>query len=108
MPLDLGMTAFDIIGPAGEARSIIFETLDNLNAKKITTKEAMKRIEKSDELLVEAGKNHMSVVSDEASGKELKFSAVFMHAEDIFLTTQTMSELVKRLIPLFEKLENIK
>lgn len=103
MAINLGMTAFDIIGPAGEARSIIFEALDNLNAKKITTKEALALIDQADKLINEASRNHMNIVTNEAAGEKFEFSAVFMHAEDIFLTTQTMSELVRRLIPLYDK-----
>lgn len=101
--IDLNLIAFDIIGPAGEARSVIFEAIDKLNRKEITVQQAAKELDKADDLITEAGKNHMNVVTSEAGGEELKFAAIFMHAEDIFLTTQTMSEMFRRLLPLYKK-----
>lgn len=94
--------AFNIITRVGEARSIIFEALGNLGQKEITEKEFNELLNNASILLTDAGKEHMSVIQQEAEGFDIHHTLLLTHAEDLYLTTSTMLELVTRLIKVFK------
>lgn len=94
--------AFNIITRVGEARSIIFEALGNLGQKEITEQEFSDSLNKASILLTEAGKEHMSVIQHEAEGFDIHITLLLTHAEDLYLTTSTMLELVTRLVKVFK------
>ena len=77
----------------------MFEAIDLAKSKKLS--EAKENLIKAEELLGEAGREHMGIIVKEARGEEIKFSVLFMHAEDQFLSTQTTLELIKKLIDIF-------
>lgn len=99
--------SFGIISNVGEAKYQALEAF-KLAKDKGDTKGALKLINDANKLIDEAGKLHMDVITEEAGGIQHNFSVLFMHAEDQFLTTQTLVLTIKLMIEMMEKYETKK
>ena len=94
--------AFNLINLVGQARSNTFNAMQNLGDKKITREEFDIELKEATKLLNEAGKEHLSIIQNEAQGVDIEHSILLMHAEDLYLTTSTMIEMMLKMINLFE------
>lgn len=90
--------AFQIIASVGCAKSLYVEAMHLSREGKF--EEAMMKIAEGDKVFVEAHHAHFELVQKEASGEELPFSLLLMHAEDQMLTTETLKILVLEIIEL--------
>lgn len=99
---ELQDVAFNIITRVGEARSIIFQALGDLGKKEITEQDFDDLMNKASKLLTDAGHEHMSVIQQEAEGIDIQHTLLLTHAEDLYLTTSTLLELVTRLLKVFQ------
>lgn len=98
--------SFGIISKVGEAKYDILKSFDLSKENKI--KDAINLLEKARAKIGEAGKLHMEVIAAEANNIPLDFSALFMHAEDQFLTTQTLGDVIERMIYMQEEINKLK
>ncbi len=94
-------TAFQMIATVGTAKSMYIEALQM--AKKGDFDEAEKMYAEADSIYSEAHTLHFDLVQKEASGEELPFSLMLMHAEDQMLNTETIKILIAELIELHKK-----
>ncbi len=94
--------SFNLITMVGEARSNVFNALQNLAEKKISRDEFDLEMEKASKMLNEAGQEHLSVIQLESQGIDIQHTILLTHAEDLYLTTSTMIEMVLKFINLFE------
>lgn len=99
------IVAAKIISNVGTAKSLVLEALNV--AKKGNFEVAEEKIEESKRYFVEGHKMHASLVQREASGEQLNFSLMLMHAEDQLMNTETISLLVKEMIEIYRS-SNVK
>lgn len=93
--------AFMIIAYVGTAKSMYIEALRNVKQGKYEHAQLM--IEEADNTYAEAHKLHFEFIQAEASGEDLPFSLMLMHAEDQLLNTETVKLLVEELIEIYKK-----
>ncbi len=93
--------AFQMIATVGTAKSMYIEALQL--AKKGEFEQAQNMYKEADEIYSEAHTLHFELVQKEASGEELPFSLMLMHAEDQMLNTETIKILISELIELHKK-----
>ncbi len=95
---DMQTVAFQIIAQVGTAKSCYVEAMrfarDNDFAK------AEQLISEGDELYAAAHGFHHDLVQKEASGMQLPFSMMIIHAEDQLLNTETIKIMAEEIIML--------
>jgi len=94
---------FSIISHAGNARAKAYEALDLIAEGKYD--EARSKIEEAHDELTEAHKAHADLIRKEASGERIPASMLLMHSLDILMTAISESDLIERLISIFEAKE---
>lgn len=95
--------SFQMVALAGEAKSKALEAL--MIAKDGNFKRAEKLLLEAEQVSNEASHAHMDVVVEEANGIKHPFSALFVHAEDQMMNTQTILLLVGEMIELYKKVK---
>lgn len=60
-------------------------------------------IQEAEIMLAKAHKTHLDLIQREVSGKHTESSLILMHAEDHLMSTNTIKELVKELLEIFER-----
>lgn len=98
------MVAFQIIASVGEAKSLYMEAL--YLAREAKFDEANEKIAQGDKTYSEAHVLHFDLVQKEASGEELPFSLMLMHAEDQMLTTEIVKLMAVEIIELRKEINN--
>lgn len=98
------MTAFQIIATVGEAKSLYMEAL--YLARDAKFDEAAAKIAEGDATYTHAHTLHFDLVQKEASGEELPFSLMLMHAEDQMLTTEIVKLMAVEIIELRKEIKN--
>ena len=93
------VVSFEIIGKSGESKGYALQALTLAKENKID--EAKETLKKARESIGEAGKAHMDVIVQEAQGVKHPFNVLFMHAEDQFLTTETLLLVIGEFIELY-------
>lgn len=94
--------SFKIISLAGEAKTNVFKALKN--ARENDFEEYEKNILSAKNGLIEAEKQHMNAICEEASGIKQNISILFIHAEDQLLTTQLLIELASEFWEIYKKI----
>ncbi|MDR1991634.1 MAG: PTS lactose/cellobiose transporter subunit IIA [Mycoplasmataceae bacterium] len=100
--IDFEKVSFKVIAASGEAKSKAMEAIQFAKAKQFL--EAKKSLEQAEQFMIDAEREHMEVVQAEANGDKLQLTALFMHAEDQMLTTQTLMLVSKEFVDLYAKL----
>jgi PTS system cellobiose-specific IIA component len=101
MNKDLEKYCFELISYAGEARSMVFESLSE--AKKGNIKEARRLINESRKPSVEAHKIQMQLLTMEARGEDPGASVLLVHAQDLLMASTTERDLGEFIIDLMER-----
>lgn len=91
---------FRIISNAGQARSLIFEALQDAKGRNYF--EAESKITEANKFFIEAHNLHTKLIQKEAQGNEIKFSLLLMHAEDQLMSTETIKHLVNEVIAMYK------
>jgi PTS system cellobiose-specific IIA component len=92
------LIAFQIISNVGMAKSKFIEALEY--AKKSNYEAANECIKEGNTFLVEGHNVHRELIQKEASGEKTEFSILLMHAEDQFMSTETIKLLVGEMIEM--------
>ena len=95
--------SFNIIGHAGEAKGIAFESLAEAKAGNI--EKAREMLKESKEVMTKAHRFQTELIQKEASGETNEVSVILIHAQDHLMNTMTYQQLVEEFIDLYEKLE---
>jgi PTS system cellobiose-specific IIA component len=101
MDKELEKYCFELISFAGEARSTIFEALDEARSGNIA--EARELIKKSRESGVAAHKIQMKLLTMEARGENPGASVLLVHAQDLLMASTTERDLGEFIIDLMER-----
>ena len=96
------LISFQIISAVGTARSMYIEAIQE--AKKGNFDEAEKLIEDGAKTFLGGHKAHASLIQKEASGENVEFSLLLMHAEDQLMSAETMKIIAQEIIELYRKL----
>ena len=102
---ELSEVAFYIISFAGEAKSLGVEAIQD--AKDGKFEEALTKLKEAKTKFTDAAHKHLSLIQKEAQGEQIDFMLLFMHAEDILLTTETFLLLVKEHIAIHQKFKEL-
>ncbi|SDC08591.1 PTS system, cellobiose-specific IIA component [Terribacillus halophilus] len=94
---------FQMILHSGNARSKILQALRLYREGEMEKVNEM--LADAEEDLSQVHKVHFQLVQQEAAGRQQELSLLFLHAEDHFMSTMTMKEMVKELIPIFQGLK---
>lgn len=97
-------TAFQIIAEVGSAKSMYMEAIRVAKEEK-DFDGAREMIAEGEKLATSAHSHHFEIVQKEASGEQLPFSIMLMHAEDQLLTTEVVKSMALELIDVHQKLE---
>jgi len=99
---ELEQKLFMMISLSGGARSNFIEALQ-LAKGDTTSKMINEKLLAANQLLVDAHREHALLIQQEASGNNIKFSMLLMHAEDLLITTETLKIIIPEIIILYEK-----
>lgn len=98
MKEELQTAAFQIIATVGEAKSLFIEAM--YAARENDFEGAQAKLDEGTEVYSKAHSFHFELVQKEASGEDLPFSILFMHAEDQMLTTETVKIMAEEIVNL--------
>ncbi|RYL94958.1 PTS lactose/cellobiose transporter subunit IIA [Sporolactobacillus sp. THM7-4] len=96
---------FSIISNVGMAKGKYVEALNI--SKNGEYDQANQLIKEGDQFLIKGHKIHSSLVQQEASGEKESISLLLIHAEDQFMSAETVKLLVKELIEVYRKLNDV-
>ncbi|WP_100486958.1 PTS lactose/cellobiose transporter subunit IIA [Sporolactobacillus pectinivorans] len=96
---------FTIISNVGTAKGRYVAALNA--SKKGDISLANQLIKDGDKFLIEGHKIHSKLVQQEASGEGESISLLLIHAEDQFMSAETVKLLVKELIEVYGKINKL-
>lgn len=97
----LGATAMEIIAYAGVAKSNY--VLAMKMAKKHEFIEAQEKLLEGDSILKQAHDLHLGLLQKEAVENEAQVSMLVLHAEDQFMSCETIKLMVEEFIDIYKK-----
>lgn len=100
--MDIELIAMELVGNAGEARSLAFEAL--AEAKKGNFDRAEELLEKSKEASLKAHHTQTELICNEADGNKVEIGLLMVHAQDHLMTSILARELISEMIELYKKL----
>ncbi|MGX7418632.1 PTS lactose/cellobiose transporter subunit IIA [Carnobacterium gallinarum] len=92
------LIAFQIISNVGTAKSNFIEALELAKQKDFEGSDAL--IKEGEKYLIEGHKIHSKIVQNEAQGNKTEFSILLMHAEDQFMSSETLKLVIVELIQM--------
>ncbi|RDY27682.1 PTS lactose transporter subunit IIA [Romboutsia weinsteinii] len=98
---ELQMLGFEIVAYAGDARSSLMKLLKEVRSGNFDNVEA--QLKDADENLSLAHNAQTKMLAEEASGKSMDLSVIFVHGQDHLMTTLLLRELVQDFIELYKK-----
>lgn len=98
----LELISFKIISAVGTARSMYIEAISYAKEGKFL--EARKSIEEGEKIFIEGHHAHAELIQQEASGKNVEFRLLLMHAEDQLMSAETFKVMAEEFIVVYEKI----
>jgi cellobiose PTS system EIIA component len=96
--MDINESGFKIIMHSGDAR---FHTMEALkNAQKGNFEKAEQLLKDADDQLLEAHKIQSSLLHEEANGRSMNLSIIFVHAQDHLMTAMLAKDLAMEIIAM--------
>ncbi|MFN2745432.1 MULTISPECIES: PTS lactose/cellobiose transporter subunit IIA [Bacillus] len=92
---------FQLILHSGNARSKVIQSLREYREGR--AEKAMALLKQAEDDLRQSHDIHFQMIQREAGGEKNEFSLLLLHAEDHFMSTLTMKELVSELLELFKE-----
>lgn len=103
MNQELMESAMGILLTAGDARLYCNQALDALAKLDFTI--AKKQMEEAEEKMIQAHEYQTKIIQTEIEGEQSEYSLLFSHAMDTLMTTSSECMLSKKLIALYETLD---
>lgn len=97
--MDIEVVAMELVGNAGEARSLAFEAL--AEAKKGNFERAEELLEKSKEASLRAHHTQTELICNEADGNKVEIGLLMVHAQDHLMTSILARELITEIIEIY-------
>ena len=99
--MDLEMAAMQLVGSAGESKSLCFEAL--AAAKKGDFDGADAKIAEARKVFLQAHEVQTELICAEADGEDVKMGVLMVHAQDHLMTTMTLREVALDMLELYKK-----
>lgn len=96
---------FTIISTVGMAKGKYVEALNASKSGDLQRSEQL--IKEGDKFLIEGHKTHSKMVQQEASGEGQSISLLLIHAEDQFMSAETVKLMVKELIEVYNRINKL-
>ena len=100
--MDIETIAMELVGNAGEARSLAFEAL--AQAKNKNFEKAKELLEESKQASLKAHHIQTDLICQEADGNKVEIGLLMVHAQDHLMTSILARELITQIISLYEKI----
>ncbi|WP_294704587.1 PTS lactose/cellobiose transporter subunit IIA [uncultured Fusobacterium sp.] len=101
--MDIEVVAMELVGNAGEARSLAFEAL--AEAKKGNFEKAEELLNQSKEASLKAHHTQTELICNEADGNKVEIGLLMVHAQDHLMTSILARELISEMIEMYKKLQ---
>lgn len=98
---EVAMIGFEIIAHVGDARSQLFNALDECNQGNFEKAEEMTSL--AQDSIMEAHKSQTEMLQAEASGKESELGFIMVHAQDHLMTTMLLRDMMKHMVNLYKR-----
>lgn len=98
--MDLEMAAMQIVGNAGESRSLTFEALRMARQKDFEG--AKQKLVEAREASLRAHETQTELICAEADDNPIEIGLLMVHAQDHLMTAMLARELVEELISFYE------
>lgn len=98
--MDLEMAAMQLVGSAGESKSLCFEAL--YAAKKGDFDLAAEKIAEAKKTFLQAHEVQTELICAEADGEDLKLGILMVHAQDHLMTSLLARDLIEEMIELYK------
>mgnify|MGYP003479861725 CR=1 FL=1 len=95
------MIAMELVGNAGESRSLSFEALSL--AREGNFDEAEEKLKEAKRSMLRAHQIQTQLICKEADGEEIKIGLLMVHAQDHLMTAILARELIEEIISIHEK-----
>jgi len=93
---------FEIIANAGDARAVTYQALDKVQEENLD--EAYELIDEAEKTMNKAHNVQTELIQEEIQGNKVDGGLLMIHAQDHLMTAVAEHQMVKRMIPIFEKL----
>ena len=100
--MDLEMIAMELVGNAGESRSLSFEALSL--AREGNFDEAEEKLKEAKQSMLRAHEIQTQLICKEADGEEIKIGILMVHAQDHLMCSILAREVVEELIKISKKI----
>ena len=100
--MDIETIAMELVGNAGEARSLAFEAL--AQAKNKNFEKAKELLEESKQASLKAHHIQTDLICQEADGNKVEIGLLMVHSQDHLMTSILARELITEIISLYEKI----
>ena len=100
--MDLEMIAMELVGNAGESRSLSFEALSL--AREGNFDEAEEKLKEAKRSMLRVHEIQTQLICKEADGEEIKIGILMVHAQDHLMCSILARELVEELIKIYKKI----
>ena len=101
--MDLEMAAMQIVGSAGESKSLCFEALSA--AKKGDFEAADAKIAEAKKVFLQAHEVQTELICAEADGEDVKMGVLMVHAQDHLMTSILARDLIEEMILLYKTIK---
>ena len=101
--MDLEMAAMQIVGSAGESKSLCFEALSA--AKKGDFNLADEKIAEAKKVFLQAHEVQTELICAEADGEDVKMGVLMVHAQDHLMTSLLARDLIEEMILMYKELK---
>lgn len=95
----LELVCFQMIASVGTAKSMFIEAMQLARQKRFD--EAEDLISKGEREVLNAHKVHAELIAKEANGKKTDVSLLLLHAEDQFMSSETIKIVAQELIEVY-------
>lgn len=104
--MDLEIAAMQLVGSAGESKSLCFEALKLAKEGKFNLAE--EKILEAKKVFLQAHEVQTELICKEADGEEIKMGVLMVHAQDHLMTSLLARDLIEEMIDLYKIIKNEK
>lgn len=96
--------AMQILLTSGESRALVTEAMTAI--ARFDFEQATDYLTSAQQVLRDAHRLHTDVIQAEAGGTAVEVPALFSHAQDTMMTTDSELRMVRRMLPAFQAIAN--
>jgi len=101
--MDMEMAAMQIVGSAGESKSLCFEALKE--AKNGDFDAAAAKIVEAKKAFLQAHEVQTELICKEADGEKVEMGVLMVHAQDHLMTSLLARDLIEEMIEMYKQLK---